>query len=56
MHLYIRSVILIDSVYIKDKNYYPQMFPEKSKHVVKKKRSYFVMILMKKLKWKQLNI
>ena len=36
-------MILIDSVYIKDKNYYPQVFLEKYEHVVrKKKRSYFI--------------
>ena len=29
------SVILIDSVYIKDKNYYPQEFLEKYKYVVR---------------------
>ena len=31
------SVILIDSVYKKDKNYYPQVFLEECKYVVKKK-------------------
>ena len=37
------SVILIDSVYIKDKNSYPQVFLEKYEHVVrKKKRSYLI--------------
>ena len=36
-------MILIDSVYIKDKNYYPQVCLEKYKHVVRKKeRSYFI--------------
>ena len=35
-------MILIDLVYIKDKNYYPQVFLEKYKHVFRKKRSYFV--------------
>ena len=34
--------MLIDSVYIKDKNYYLQVFLEKYKHVVRKKKSYFV--------------
>ena len=34
--------MLIDLVYIKDKNYYPQVFLEKHKHVFRKKRSYFV--------------
>ena len=33
---------MIDSVYIKDKNYYPQAFLEKYRHVVEKKRSYFI--------------
>ena len=34
--------MLIDSVYIKYKNYYPQVFLERYKHVVKKKeQSYF---------------
>ena len=32
------SVILIDSVYKKDKNYYPQAFLEECKSVVKEKR------------------
>ena len=31
------SVILIDSDYIKDKDYYPRMFLEKYKHVFRKK-------------------
>ena len=35
------SVILIDSVYTKDKNYYPQVFLEKYKHVVRKKEIIF---------------
>ena len=36
-------MILTDSVYMKDKNYYPQVFLEKYKPVVrKKKRSYFI--------------
>ena len=35
-------MILIDSVYIKDKNYYPQVFLGKYKHVIRKKRSYFI--------------
>ena len=34
-------VILIDSVHIKDKNYYPQVFLEKYKHVVRKKEVIF---------------
>ena len=37
------SVILIDSVYIKDKIYYPQAFLEKCKYVVReKKKSKFI--------------
>ena len=37
------SVILIDSVYKKDKNYYPQVFLEECKYVVKeKKKSKFI--------------
>ena len=32
------SVILIDSVYKKDKNYYPQLFLGKCKYVVQEKR------------------
>ena len=32
------SVILIASVYRKDKNYWPQMFLEKCKYVVKEKK------------------
>ena len=37
------SVILIDSVYKKDKNYYPQVFFEECKYVVKeKKKSKFI--------------
>ena len=36
-------MILTDSVYIKDKNYYPQVFLEKYKHIArKKKKSYFI--------------
>ena len=38
MYLYI--MILIDSVYIKDKNY-PQVFLEENKHVVRKKEVIF---------------
>ena len=34
--------MLIDSVYIKDKSYYPQVFLEKYKHVRRKKMSYFI--------------
>ena len=34
-------MILIDSVYIKDTNYYPQVFLEKYKHVVRKKDVIF---------------
>ena len=34
---YIR-VILIDSVYRKDKNYYLQVFSEEGKHAIKEKR------------------
>ena len=33
---------MIDSVYKKDKNSYPQVFLEKHKHVVRKRRSYFI--------------
>ena len=33
---------MIDSVYIKDKKYYSQVFLKKYKHVVRKKRSYFI--------------
>ena len=29
------SIMLIDSIYRKDKNYYPQVFLEKQKYVVK---------------------
>ena len=37
------SVTLIDSVYIRNKNSGPQVFLEKYKHIVrKKKRSYFI--------------
>ena len=39
-YIYI-SVILIDSVYIKDNNYYPQVFLEKCKHVGRKKEVTF---------------
>ena len=51
------------SVYIKAKSYYPQVFLEKNKHVVRKKRRHIfitddiysddlmiIMILMKKLR------
>ena len=56
------SVIVIDSVYIKDENYYPQVFLEKYKHVLRRKKMsysvtddieiYFMilMILMKKFR------
>ena len=38
-----QSVVLIDSVYRKDKNYYPEVFLEECKYVVKeKKKSKFV--------------
>ena len=62
-------VILIDSVYIKEKSNYPQVFLEKYKHVVKK-RCYILLLmtqkfslmilmilitLMEKLRGKQLN-
>ena len=33
------SVILIDSAYTKDKNYYPQVFLEECKYVVKDKKT-----------------
>ena len=32
------TVILIDSVYRKDNNYYPQVFLKECKHVVKEKK------------------
>ena len=32
------SVILIDSVYKKDRNYYPEVFLEECKYVVKEKK------------------
>ena len=53
------------SVYIKDKNYYPQVFLEKNKHIVRKEKHdilllmswkfilmilMIIMILMKKLR------
>ena len=42
-HCIFLSVILIDSVYKKDKNYYPQVFLEECKYVVKeKKKSKFI--------------
>ena len=47
------SVILIDSVYVKEKNYYPQVFLE---NFVRKKRPYFVTIFklgVKKLHFKR---
>ena len=34
-------VILIDSVYIKEKSNYPQVFLEKYKHVVKKDAIFY---------------
>ena len=38
-----QSVVLIDSVYRKDKNYYPEVFLEEYKHVIKeKKKSKFI--------------
>ena len=63
------SVILIDSVYIKEKSNYLQVFLEKYKHVVQK-RCYILLLttqkfaliilmilitLMEKLRGKQLN-
>ena len=39
------SVILIDSVYEKDKSYYPQVFLEKYKHVVRKNRGYILLLM-----------
>ena len=62
-------VILIDSVYVKEKSNYPQVFLEKYKHVVKKRccilllmtQKFSLMILMilitlmEKLRGKQLN-
>ena len=42
MYLYISDIDWVNnSGYIKDKNYYTQMFLEKYKHVRKKERSYF---------------
>ena len=38
MFIYI-SVILIASVYIKDKNYYPQVLLEKCEHVAREKKT-----------------
>ena len=40
-YIYI-SVILIDSVYVRNKNFCAQVVLEKYKYVVKKKRSYFI--------------
>ena len=57
------SVILTDSVYKKDKNYYPQVFLEECKYVVKEKRrlnlllttwKFLLMILMKKIRMKRI--
>ena len=62
------SVILITSIYIKDKNYYPQVFLGKYKYVVRKKKCWsfllttqklvlmILMILIKQLRWKKLNV
>ena len=36
------SVILIDLVYMKDKNYYPQVFQKNINKLLEKKRSYFI--------------
>ena len=41
--MYYLTVILIDSVYRKDENYYPQVFLEECKYVVKeRKMSVFI--------------
>ena len=55
------SVILIDSIYRKDKNYYPQVFLEESKHVVKDKKAskfftddFLLMILINKILMKKI--
>ena len=39
------SVILIDPIYKKDKNYYPQVFLEECKYVAKEKRGLKVPFL-----------
>ena len=46
-HCICLSVILINLVYRKDKNYYPQAFLEECKHVVKKKTSKFITDVIK---------
>ena len=38
-HCICLSLILIDSVYIKDKNYYPHVFFKKCKYVVQEKKT-----------------
>ena len=60
------SVILLDSVYKKDKNYYPQVFLEECKYVVKERSllrgllmttyKFFLMILIKKILMKKILI
>ena len=42
------SVILIDSVFRTGKNYYPQVFLEESKYVVKEKRFLSILLMIKK--------
>ena len=42
LSMYLSISVLIDSVYRKDKNYYPQVFLEKCKYAVKKKMSKFI--------------
>ena len=50
------SLVLIDSVYRKDKNYYPQVFLEEFKYVVKEeKMSKFITDNMKKSVMKKIK-
>ena len=50
------SLVLIDSVYRKDKNYYPQAFLEECKYVVKEeKMSKFITDNMKKSLMKKIK-
>ena len=39
MYFSINNIILIDLVYKKDKNYYPEVFLEECKYVVKEKKN-----------------
>ena len=41
------SVLLIDSVFRTDKNYYPQVFLEEYKYVVKEKRFLSILLTIK---------